>query len=195
MKKIIYLSLIAIAGIIVYSCNKEEVQKEESSTFATSQKTKGNGVTDKANTCSCSSSTLWSSCSITCPVRHGICLANCTTVGIGFLGSLGTVAVCTCGSIGAGKGKLVPGRETYFDEVNIGNLSRFRVEISNKTGVRFTNLKDRLDILLENTGNPNGEIKANHLIGFMNSMEALNQSEQESIIPFIEQLKAECGRQ
>lgn len=198
MKKLIFMSLVGILGIstIFIACEKE-VSTNGTNSVTKSIKNENDTKnpienTEKANnTCSCSASGFWSSCSITCPVVHGVCLANCTTASVWGIGLLGSAAACTCGSVGAGKRYMVPAG-VFYDDINVRNLKAIQAFIGNKPAFRDMN-KELLDLLGVISAVKSGDLVTESQ-EFFDSMEHLSDGSLNLLKPVINQLMIINGR-
>lgn len=187
MKKLILLSLGAVLGtaVLLYSC-KKEVDVVNQPTPIVAENHTGE---EKAADCSCSASGTWSSCSITCPVRHGVCLANCSTASLFGISWFGSVATCTCGSAGAGK-YIVPDG-VFYDEINVDNLKG--LELYTKDNPNFKDLHKELSELLRVIASGSGNLVSESQ-DFFDQFEYLSEDQRLLLKPVIEDLIRKNGR-
>ena len=189
MKKLVFGSaflLLTIMFTVVSSCSKEETQIT---------KIEKEQLSEKAGTCSCSISGFWGSCSVTCPIRYGVCLANCTRVQLAW-GLLGSAVSCTCGTAGVsssgggGSWYVVP-EGIYYDDVNLQNLKNVRSRLSGQVGFEDVYEKiDRLIIEIENQGNSLVRVSQD----FFDSLHGLTQDQVNWLNSEIRYLVEACGR-
>lgn len=189
MKKLIFLMsffMMSITTVIVVSCSKDEVTPK----VKTEQVNAEEGDNEKANTCSCYISGFWGSCSVTCPIKHGVCLASCTRIKVGPFGIFGSMTSCTCG--GAGAGGLVVSEGTYFDDVNLANLENVLLIIKSKLG--FESLSSKLEALIQaiKKNDPNLIPIAQE---FFDGLAGLSQEQVATINPELRPLVDACGRE
>ncbi len=187
MKKLIFLMsffLMSITTVIVVSCSKDEVKPKVKTELI------DNEESEKANTCSCYISGFWGSCAVTCPVKHGVCLASCTRIKVGPFGIFGSMTSCTYG--GAGAGGLVISEGTYFDDVNLANLENVLLIIKSKVG--FETFSSKLEVLIQaiKKNDPNLIPIAQE---FFDGLAGLSQEQVATINPELRPLVDACGRE
>lgn len=189
MKKLVFGSaflLFTIMFTVVSSCSKEETRITQIEKEATDE---------KAGTCSCSISGFWGSCSVTCPVKYGVCLASCTRISLAW-GLLGSVVSCTCGTAGVssssgGGSRYVVPEGIYYDDVNLQNLKNVRAKISGKVG--FEDMLEKIDRLIfeiQNQGNNLVRVSQD----FFDSVHDLTQNQVNWLNSEISSLVEACGR-
>ncbi len=179
------LLVIPLTGLMIFSCSKEKMKP-----VVETEKTKSETDVEKANTCSCYISGFWGSCAVTCPVKHGVCLASCTRIKVGPFGIFGSMTSCTCG--GAGAGGLVISEDTYFDNVNLANFENVLLIIKSKVG--FESLSSKLDALIQaiKKNDPNLIPIAQE---FFDGLAGLSQEQVATINPELRPLVDACGRE
>jgi hypothetical protein len=188
MKKLIVsmvLLTILLTVLVVVSCSKEEMKGIVKTEWIDPEPD-----IEKANTCSCYISGFWGSCSVTCPVKHGVCLASCTRIKVGPFGIFGSMTSCACG--GAGAGGLVISEGTYFDDVNLANLENVLLIIKSKVG--FESLSSKLETLIQviKKNDPNLIPIAQE---FFDGLAGLSQEQVATINPELRPLVDACGRE
>ncbi|WP_343637407.1 hypothetical protein [Fluviicola sp.] len=188
MKKLIFVTVflsIPLAALIVFSCAKEKINPA-----VKTEKTKPETPIEKANTCSCFISGFWGSCGVTCPIKHGVCLASCVRIKVGPFGIFGSMTSCTCG--GAGAGGLVISEGTYFDDVNLVNLENVCLIL--KSHVGFEGLSLKLEALIQAIKNNDpGLIPIAQ--EFFDGLAGLSQEQVHTINPELRPLVDACGRE
>lgn len=187
MKKLILvLALVAIplTTLIVVSCSKEEMRsptKTDQTNLSTDE--------EKSNNCACSISGFWNSCWVSCPVVHGVCLANCIRITIGPWGLSGSVTSCTCGGVGAGRYIVSDG--VVYDDQNLSNLEYVLSIIEYKEG--FEDLSEKLDALIVAIRGEHADLVPVSQ-DFFDELAGLEKSQVEYLNVEISGLVESCGR-
>lgn len=127
----ISISILVILSVFTF-CNKSDESNLMSSN-------KSNLVQFAEKNCSCTASGTFTSCSVTCPVVDGVCLATCgTSSGTGLLFWI-NVAVCGCGSAGAGA--------AFVSDENLNYLVAAENVLNSHSGTTVNSVLDKIDLL------------------------------------------------
>ena len=106
-----------------------------------------NLVQEGQQTCTCSYSGFWNSCSVTCPVVDGVCLAHCGGASTGLWPFNIVVATCGCGSAGAGASSA------FLSDNNVTNLKAVELILQNHNGSPHVNdVIEKINLLISYQG-------------------------------------------
>jgi hypothetical protein len=186
MKKLVSIIVLSavVTTILLVSCNKQPNLKITPNSIEIGP----SETQEKSNSCGCSVSGFWNSCSITCPLVNGVCAANCTTVSI-LWGFMASAASCTCGGARVGKYRVPSG--VSYDDINISNLNGLDSFISGNN--LFVSLDKELDELLTCINTNTGDlIKESQ--DFFTELESLSQTDALKLKPTVDALKIKNGR-
>lgn len=185
----LFLSIFLLA-IFLTQCEKIESHSDKN----TSKNKVEFHDNQKANTCGCSATCFWSSCSVSgCTVNAGGCTAACGCGTVWIIGIIpaGTVAFCGCGSIGWGN--------LFSSVLSNENEKHFILAkswIKGWTGPRIGKLRSKINkVLAIHRSNKNGkEIALTFALEeFVEAVSNLNETEGKFISSKIIEECGKCG--